>query len=857
MKGMKWERQVIGIIAWPPMEEETHDLSNRLDAGYNCHEGMIGERLRHYEILKRLGAGGQATAYLARDTTLNRTVVLKLLDPRMAGDELARKRFLREARLAATLNHPNICTIHELNEDRGYHFIVMEYVEGESLKALLERKRLSLETALAIALQVADGLAAAHRAGIVHRDLKTANIIIAHSGRPVILDFGLAKALPTAAIEDVDLTQASALGKPFGTASYMSPEQARGELTIDARSDVFSFGIILYEMLTGKKPFVGKGAVEIMHAILHDEPRPIRQFIPAIDPELEEFLMKALKKNPDERYASGVELLERLTAVAARLGLRDIAAVQAIVAATQERASLGRQLLGSLIDVFQSVASFIERLGLPKERPVGSLADHETSEATLSRSQTRAKLTLAILPLKSLTKSPAYEHFGVGLADTLITELAVVGDLIVRPLRTVLQYEGREVDPLAVGRALDVDVVLDGSFQVAGEMLRATLRLFDVRTGEDIWTDRLDHHLDELFALQDQVARHIIEGLRIHLTDYEKQQLRAISAGATAAYDCFVRGKYIFEKVNVRQDFEAAIELFRRAIEMDRGFVPAYSALAKSYFLFRASVDNDPRWLDEAERACRQAIALNPHFAESYAALANVYLDRGRKHEAYEQLRTALRLAPNDLEAHLALGWFYRWSGLLDRAAKSYRQALRIDPSYWRVYWGLIMTAIYQGQLEEAERRVNHFLIKIDPQHPVLRFLQGEIMFYRGDLERARDLGERLKRGAPDVPFGAMLLAKVYASQGEAARADEELQSMTHYVGVQGDYLYWRAQIAALQGRIAEALEYFQQSVQLGNENVPWFERDPTLTSLRTEARFTEMMRALRERWMAYRQKYE
>ncbi|RMG53992.1 MAG: serine/threonine protein kinase, partial [Acidobacteria bacterium] len=413
---MEWERQVVGITARSSIEEETHDLSNRLDAGYNCREGMIGERLRHYEILKRLGAGGQATAYLARDTTLHRTVVLKLLDPRMAEDELTRKRFLREARLAATLNHPNICTIHELGEDRGYHFIVMEYVEGESLKALLERKRLAPEAALAIALQIADGLAAAHRAGIVHRDLKTANIIIARSGRPVILDFGLAKALPAAAVDDLDLTQASALGKPFGTASYMSPEQARGELTIDARSDVFSFGIILYEMLTGRKPFVGKGAVEIMHAILHDAPRPICQFMPTIDPELEEFIMKTLKKRPEERYASGVELLEHLTAVAARLGLRDMAAVQALVAATQERASLGRQLLGSLIHVFQSMASFIERLGSSKERPIGSLADRETGEAALSLSQTRAKLTLAILPLKSLTRSPAYEHFGVGLA---------------------------------------------------------------------------------------------------------------------------------------------------------------------------------------------------------------------------------------------------------------------------------------------------------------------------------------------------------------------------------------------------------------------------------------------------------
>ncbi|MBI3949436.1 MAG: protein kinase [Acidobacteria bacterium] len=816
---------------------------------------MIGQWLLHYQIRKRLGAGGQATAYLARDTRLDRTVVLKLLDPKMAGDETSRKRFLREARLAATLDHPNVCTVHEINEASGHHFIVMQYVDGETLKSLLVRKRLPVETVLTIALQVADGLAAAHRAGIVHRDVKTGNIIITQSGRPVILDFGLAKALPTARITDLDVTQADSAGKPFGTASYMSPEQARTDSVIDAHSDVFSFGIVLYEMLTGKKAFAGKNAIEVMHAILHDEPRPIREFVPDIDPEIERIVFRTLRKNPKDRYPSAVELLEELLVAATRLGIRDMAAVQALAPITRKR-GLGKQLLQSAIDVLQSAASLMDSLISGKTRSSVPSEGQGTSQATASPSKTVTKLSLAILPLKNIIKNPEYEYFGVGLADTLITELAVVGDLIVRPLRTVFKYENQQIDPLAVGQEMGVDVVLDGSFQVAGGKLRATLRLFDIRTGEDIWTERFDHPLEDLFTLQDQVAQRIIEGLRIHLTDYEREQLKASPAGAVAAYDYYIRARYLFEKAHVPQDLRVAIDLFRRAIEMDRQFVPAYSGLAKTHFILRAVGERDPEWFAEAEAACREAIRLNPHFAESYSALANVYLERGRKLEAYEQLQTALKLAPHDLEALLGLGWFYRWSGLLDKAVRCYKTAIKIDPGYWRAYWGLAMTYGYLGHLDEAERLTNHFLTKINPQHPPLRFMQGDIWFHQGKYDQARRIGELMKQAAPDVAFGAVLLAKVYSVQRQADKANRELERVTRFGGVPGEYFYWRAQIYALQGKPDQALEYFQKSIQMGNENYLWFERDQTLDNLRADPQFIELMNGLHERWLEYQRVY-
>jgi eukaryotic-like serine/threonine-protein kinase len=826
---------------------------------------MIGRRLLHYQITKRLGTGGQATAYLAKDTKLARAVVLKLLDAIPAANDASRKRFLREARLAATLDHPSICTIHDIHEADGHHFIVMQHVDGETLKALLARRRLPLETVLGIALQVADGLAAAHRAGVVHRDVKTANVMISHVGRAVILDFGLAKALPSGQSAELDVTDTIGGGTPFGTPTYMSPEQVRGDIDVGPPSDVFSFGVILYEMLAGAKPFHKKTGVETMTAILNTEPLPLRQLVPDLAPELERVVARCLDKEQAARYPSAVALLADLSAAASSMGFGDLAAAQSMLVRSRRRLSLGRQFMASTIDLFRSATALIERLVPRKALPASAAAasaststsiTHDTSVSSQSTTRTPSKLSIAILPLKNIGADAQYEHFGSGLADTLISELAVVGDLFVRPLRTVLKYAEGEVDPLAIGQEIGVDVLLDGSFQVAGDTLRATLRLFDVRDGNDIWSERFDQPLADLFALQDRVARRVVEGLRIHLTDYEKEKLRAAPSGDVTAYDHYSRARYLFERSHARRDFEDAAALFKRAIEADPGFVPAHSGLGKLYLMLWFIYRSEEGWLDEAEAACREAIRINPDFAESYSALASICLERGHKDDAYLNLQRAFALAPNDLESYLALGWLYRWSGLLDRAVRCYKTAIKIDPGYWRTYWGLAMTYVCLGQLDEAERRVAHFLTRVDPQHPVMRYVQGDVWFYRGEYEQARQIGELMKAAAPEQPFGAVLLSKVYAAQGDAERAGEEMARVTRLVGTRGDASYWKAQVDAMRGASDEALAELQTSVAMGNENFPWFERDHTLDALRVDPRFVALMDELRTRWLEYEQRY-
>jgi TolB-like protein/tetratricopeptide (TPR) repeat protein len=627
----------------------------------------------------------------------------------------------------------------------------------------------------------------------------------------------------------------------------------RGDLDVDARSDVFSFGVVLYEMLTGVKPFSAKTGVETMNAILNSEPRPLAELAPDTPSALDEIVTRALRKEPRERYPSAAEMLDDLRAVASELGLRETATRPLV---PPGRAGLGRQVVLSTIDLLRSASSLVERLVPRRVRPPAASITRETSETSLSTTRTSTKLSMAILPLKNIGADAQYEYFGTGLADTLISELSVVGDLFVRPLRTVLKYAEGDVDPLAIGQEMGVDVVLDGSFQVAGETLRATLRLFDVRTGDDIWTERFDQPLADLFALQDQVARRVVEGLRIRLTDYEKEKLRAAPVGDVTAYDHYIRAKFLFERSHARRDFEDAALLFRRAIEADPDFAPAHSGLGKLYLMLWFIYRSEVGWIDEAEAACREAIRINPDFAESYSALASIDLERGRKDDAYRHLQTAIRLAPNDLESYIALGWLFRWSGLLDRAVKSYKTAIKIDPGYWRTYWGLGLTYVYLGQLEEAERQVGHFLTRVDPQHPVLRYVQGEVWFNQGRYDMAQQAGESMKATATEQPFGAVLLAKVYAIGGLSERADEEVARVTRLVGPRGDSFYWQAQINALQGRVDEALTELRSSVEMGNENYPWFERDPTLENLRGDPRFVELMADLRARWLAYEQRY-
>lgn len=464
-------------------------------------KGMIGKTLGHYKLVEELGHGGMGTVYKARDLALDRIVVVKVLSPDLTADAEARRRFWREARLASALDHPNICTIYGIEEAEGYSFIVMQYVEGKTLKKLIGGRPLQVEGLLSIALQVADALATAHARGVIHRDIKSANIMVTERGQVKVLDFGLAKLLerPRGAETGAELTQA---GATLGTPSYMSPEQARGE-RVDHRSDIFSFGIVLYEMATGRVPFKGGSRVETMHAIIHERARPVRELNPRIPPSLAASIERALAKDPGDRYQTMADLLVDLRRVAVEVGL----------AARVPDGVMAPYVPADRLTRFRAVWERLRRLVERgrRERTLPSEARASASaEFSLIEGPRRA---LAILPFRNLSGHPEDDVYGRSLAESLTTELAKFKTVTVRPASLLGKEGDRLGDPRRIGRYLQVDALLTGAFFRSGERVRVTAQLLDARSGDILWSEKIDSHVEDVLALQDRISQKVIQGL--------------------------------------------------------------------------------------------------------------------------------------------------------------------------------------------------------------------------------------------------------------------------------------------------------------------------------------------------------
>ncbi len=468
----------------------------------------MSRTISHYELHEELGQGGMGRVYKAYDTMLDRTVVLKLLAPELMSEEESRKRFLREARLASALDHANICTIFEIAEVDSQYFIAMQYVPGKTLKKVIGSKALSLESVFSIALQVGDALAAAHAKGIVHRDIKSSNIIITPRGQAKVLDFGLAKLL-TEKGRAAEKTQAQAdeltrLGAPIGTPSYMSPEQAKGERA-DHRSDIFSFGVVLYEMVTGKLPFKGQSSVDVMHAVLHETPTPAIEVNDSLAPDLSAIIDNAMAKKPAGRYQSMHAMLEDLQQMSGvlRYGSRGVPDGVTTPFALPRR---------------QTSRRFISRLFSRKPSlevqpsQLKTALRHESSDQTFSLTG-GAKKTLAVLPFRNLSGDPQSDFYGLSLADSLTVELAKVGSLTVTPSNAVSGFQYEAIDPARVRSELGVDLVLMGNFLKAGERLRVTAQLIDPIGGGILWSEKIDADSKDVLRIQDRISQRIIAGL--------------------------------------------------------------------------------------------------------------------------------------------------------------------------------------------------------------------------------------------------------------------------------------------------------------------------------------------------------
>lgn len=829
---------------------------------------MTGKTISHYSLLEKLGQGGMGVIYKAEDTKLKRSVALKFLPPDLTRDEEAKERFVNEAQAASALDHPNLCTIYEIDEDdEGRMFIAMAYYEGETLQKKVASGKLQVAEAIEIVIQMAQGLARAHEHGIIHRDIKPANVMITKDGVAKILDFGLAKLSGQ--------TRITKIGTTVGTVAYMSPEQSRGE-QVDHRTDIWAVGVVLYEMLAGRLPFRGEYEQAVIYSIFNEEPEPVTNLRAGLSSDFDEVIRKALAKDANKRYPAVIDFLSDLENLKAGIGIATVP---------------------------------------------GRASQAETEENSI-----------AVIDFTNIAGDATIDWLTGGIAETVTVDLKKISALKVvnreKVLNVLAKQAGRmttEQQSIAIGRALGVRWVISGGYQKAGNAIRLTAHFTEIASGEVVGSVKVDGTMEEIFKLQDQLILSLMETLQLKISSSEIRKIEKPEAMAVEAYEYYARGRQLFNQFG-KAGFEQAQKLYEKAIELDANYALPYSGLGRLY-IFRFIAQTDPRDLEVGISYLQKALQLDPELVEPYPWLCYAYMRQQRFEEAIRVGRQATKLEPDNPAAHYFLGAAYTIQAAMAYKSQSYLDAIRhlkrnialqphYQPPHMILGWIYMLHGQYQNAQEYLEKAVE---IEESEKFEGIRFigaltLLGNFYFRQNQLEVARDWHQRsLQRleksdhvyretqialtycGLGSIHFGQGLYSETLI---EYRRASEHIAKHSKTLGAgyllvkariglakafhqlemireekqqfrealelfenkQGFDFSWMTEVCdaqvwydiatyyALAQRRKEAYDALKKAVRCGWSDLPFLEMDDSFRTLRDEAQFKKILQTLKKR---------